>query len=381
MQLNDLLKTAIDSGASDLHVKAGSYPMMRVRGALTPASEERRLEEADLATMTEALLSPDDRQRFEAEHEVDLAYSVPGLGRFRCSVFRQRGSVGLILRVIPAQIASLDALNLPKVLSNIAVEERGLVLLTGTTGSGKSTTLAALVDEINATRTAHIMTIEDPIEFVHRDNRALINQREIGSDTASFARALRSALRQDPDVILVGEMRDFETVETALLAAETGHLVLSTLHTLDATETINRIIAVFPPHQQQQIRIQLAGVLKAVISQRLIPAADGKRRVPAVEVLVSTPYIRDCIIDKEKTRLIPGAIAQGTSQYGMQTFDQSIFDLYERRLVSYEDALRWVSNIDEFKLRVQGISTTTDMTRDEMARAAAETSKITRFGN
>ena len=225
------------------------------------------------------------------------------------------------------------------------------------------------------------MTIEDPIEFVHRDNRALINQREIGSDTASFARALRSALRQDPDVILVGEMRDFETVETALLAAETDHLVLSTLHTLDATETINRIIAVFPPHQQQQIRIQLAGVLKAVISQRLIPAADGKRRVPAVEVLVSTPYIRDCIIDKEKTRLIPGAIAQGTSQYGMQTFDQSIFDLYERRLVSYEDALRWASNIDEFKLRVQGISTTTDMTRDEMARAAAETSKITRFGN
>jgi twitching motility protein PilT len=379
MDFTDLLRTAVDRGASDLHLKAGSYPMMRIRGELTPASEDR-LQTSDLVAMADALLSPEQQQRFVAQREVDLAYSAPDLGRFRCSVFHQRGAVGLILRLIPARVPSLEDLNLPRVLSTIAAEERGLVLVTGTTGSGKTTTLAALIDEINATRTAHVMTIEDPIEYIHTDNRAMINQREIGSDTDTFANALRSALRQDPDVILVGEMRDFETVETALLAAETGHLVLSTLHTLDATETINRIIAVFPPHQQQQIRNQLASVLKAVISQRLVPAADGKRRMPAVEVLVSTAYIRESIVDRDKTRLIPAAIAQGTSQYGMQTFDQSIFGLYERQLVSYEEALRWASNVDEFKLKVQGIATTSDMTRDEMARASSQGPQITRYG-
>jgi twitching motility protein PilT len=261
------------------------------------------------------------------------------------------------------------------------------VLVTGTTGSGKSTTLAAMIDEINSTRTTHVMTIEDPIEYLHRDNRSIVNQREIGVDTNSFTYALRSALRQDPDVILVGEMRDFETIETALLAAETGHLVFSTLHTMDAAETINRIIAVFPPHQQKQIRIQLASVLKAVVSQRLMPKIDGRGRVPAVEVLISTAFIRDCIMDKEKTHQIPGAIAQGTSQYGMQSFDQSIFSLYEQGLVSYEEALRWASNVDEFKLKVQGVSTTADMARDQMARtgrttggAQSNSPEITRFG-
>jgi twitching motility protein PilT len=254
--------------------------------------------------------------------------------------------------------------------------------VTGTTGSGKSTTLAAMIDEINATRTAHIITVEDPIEYLHRDNRSIVNQREIGSDTTSFSQALRSALRQDPDVILVGEMRDFETIETALLAAETGHLVFSTLHTLDATETINRIIAVFPPHQQKQIRIQLAGVLKAIVSQRLIPKIDNRGRAPAVEVLISTAFIRDCIVDKEKTHHIHGAIAQGTSQYGMQTFDQSIFYLFQQKLISYEEALRWASNVDEFKLKVQGISTTSDMSRDQMATAAQTGGppEVTRFG-
>ncbi len=226
-----------------------------------------------------------------------------------------------------------------------------------------------MVDHINATRCVHVMTIEDPIEFLQRDNRSIVNQREVAVDTHSFSYALRSALRQDPDVILVGEMRDFETIETSLVAAETGHLVFSTLHTLDATETINRIIAVFPPHQQKQIRLQLAAVLKAVISQRLIPRADGKGRAAAVEVMISTPFIRDCIVDKEKTHLIPGAIAAGTSQYGMQTFDQSIFMLYEHAVVSYEEALHWASNVDEFKLRVQGIAMTSDAARDEMARA------------
>jgi twitching motility protein PilT len=270
------------------------------------------------------------------------------------------------------------------VLKRIASEERGLVLVTGTTGSGKSTTLAAMIDYINTTRAAHIMTVEDPIEYLHRDHHSIVNQREVAVDTQSFSFALRSALRQDPDVILVGEMRDFETVETALLAAETGHLVFSTLHTLDATETINRIIAVFPPHQQRQVRIQLASVLKAAISQRLLPRADGLGRAAAVEVMVATAFIRDCIVDKDKTSMIHGAIAAGTSQYGMQTFDQSIFALYQQGYVTLDEALRWASNVDEFKLKVQGISTTTDMARDEMAKKASTGAsgvpEITRFG-
>jgi twitching motility protein PilT len=387
MHVNDLLKIAVENGASDLHLKVGTYPMMRVRGTLMPATEERRLEHEDLVSMAAAVLPAGHRDKFKDNHEVDLAYSVAGLGRFRCNAFQQRGTIGMIFRVIPMKVASIEDLMLPRVLKKIAAEERGLVLVTGTTGSGKSTTLAAIVDEINLTRTSHIMTIEDPIEYLHRDNRSIINQREIGVDTNSFAHALRSALRQDPDVILVGEMRDFETIQTALLAAETGHLVLSTLHTLDATETINRIIAVFPPHQQKQVRIQLSSVLKSVISQRLIPKTDARGRVPAVEVLISTAFVRDCIIDKDKSHLIHGAIAQGTSQYGMQTFDQSIFSLYDQKHISYEEALRWCSNVDEFKLKVQGISTTGEMARDQMARAgmAAPVPKaaptITRFGS
>lgn len=380
MHVNDLLKIAVESGASDLHLKVGSYPMMRIRGSLVPAVEDRRLEHDDLVSMAAAVLPTGHREKFKENHEVDLAYSVAGLGRFRCNAFQQRGTIGIIFRVIPMRVSTIEELALPKVLKRIAAEERGLVLVTGTTGSGKTTTLAAMIDEINSTRTTHVMTVEDPIEYLHRDNRSIVNQREIGVDTNSFSHALRSALRQDPDVILVGEMRDFETIETALIAAETGHLVFSTLHTLDATETINRIIAVFPPHQQKQIRIQLASVLKAVISQRLIPKADNKGRVPAVEVLISTAFIRDCIIDKERTHLIHGAIAQGTSQYGMQTFDQSIFSLFEQNLVTYEEALRWASNVDEFKLKVQGISTTADIARDQMARTTTGAPEITRFG-
>jgi twitching motility protein PilT len=381
MHINDLLKKAVEAGASDLHLKVGSYPMMRVRGTLVPAADTKRLGHEDVVAMSASVMSTGQREKFKDSQEVDLAYSVPGLGRFRCNVFQQRGTIGAVLRVIPTKIRNVDELLLPPVLSKIADEERGLVLVTGTTGSGKSTTLAAMVDRINCTRCVHVMTVEDPIEFLHRDNQSIINQREVSVDTRSFAHALRSALRQDPDVILVGEMRDLETIDTALLAAETGHLVFSTLHTLDATETINRIIAVFPPHQQKQVRLQLASVLKAVISQRLIPCADGTGRAPAVEVMISTAFIRDCIVDKEKTHLIHGAIAAGTSQYGMQTFDQSIFSLFQRGVVSYEEALRWASNVDEFKLKVQGISTTTEMTRDEMARAVrVDTAEITRFG-
>ncbi|MEZ5284503.1 MAG: type IV pilus twitching motility protein PilT [Vicinamibacterales bacterium] len=387
MHVNDLLKIAVDKGASDLHLKVGTYPMARVHGQLMRVAEDKKLDHEDLVEMAASIMSATQRQRFKDAQEIDLAYSVPGLGRFRCNVFQQRGTIGMVLRVIPFRVKTIDELMLPPVLRRIAEEERGLVLVTGTTGSGKSTSLAAMIDHINNTRSTHVITIEDPIEYLHRDNIAIITQREIGVDTRSFAYALRSALRQDPDVVLVGEMRDMETIETALHAAETGHLVFSTLHTLDATETINRIISVFPPHQQKQIRLQLAVVLKAAIAMRLVPRADGQGRVPAMEVLVATPFIKDCIIDKEKTHLIPTAIAQGTSQYGMQTFDQSIFDLFTRQQISYDEALRWASNVDEFKLRVQGISTTSDMAREQMASnlfsqpaTSAAQPEITRFG-
>jgi twitching motility protein PilT len=382
MEINELLKVAVASGASDLHLKVGSYPMMRVNGVLVVASEAKRLDRADTEAIAGLLFSPDHLEKFRKAQEVDLAYSVPGLGRFRCNVFQQRGTVGVVMRVIPTRIKTVDELGLPPVLKRIAQEERGLVVVTGTTGSGKSTTLAAMIDHINSMRSCHIMTVEDPIEYLHRDYQSIVNQREVAVDTRSFSQALRSALRQDPDVILVGEMRDFETVETALLAAETGHLVLSTLHTLDATETVNRIISVFPPHQQRQVRIQLASVLKAAIAQRLMPRADGLGRVPAVEVMINTPFIRDCIVDKDKTPLIHGAIAAGTSQYGMQTFDQSIFALYQQGFVTLEEALRWASNVDEFKLKVQGIATTAEMTRDEMARdGGIGQADIIRFGS
>ena len=388
MHVNDLLRVAVESGASDLHLKVSSYPMLRVRGQLVPALSDKRLDHDDMVAIAAAVLPTSLREKFKEQHEVDLAYSVAGLGRFRCNAFQQRGTIGLSFRVIPMKSTTIDDLALPLVLKSIAAEERGLILVTGTTGSGKSTTLAAMINEINSTRTAHIITIEDPIEHLHRDNKSIVNQREVGADTNSFGQALRSALRQDPDVILLGEMRDFETIDTALLAAETGHLVLSTLHTLDATETINRIVAVFPPHYQNQVRSQLASVLRAVVSMRLLPRADGKGRVPAVEVLITTPFIRDCIMDKDKTHLIPGAITQGTSQYGMQSFDQSIFSLFEQKLVSYEEALRWASNVDEFKLKVQGISTVSDLAREDMAKsvrkpaaAAAAPAQITRFGS
>jgi twitching motility protein PilT len=372
MHVNDLLKLAVEKGASDLHLKVGSYPMARIHGHLSPVSEEQRLDHEALVEMAASIMSTSQRQKFKDSQEVDLAYSVPGLGRFRCNVFQQRGTIGVVLRVIPVKVSTIDELHLPPVLKKIAEEERGLVLVTGTTGSGKSTTLAAMIDYINSTRSAHVITIEDPIEYLHRDNQCIINQREIGVDTRSFAYALRSALRQDPDVILVGEMRDMETIETALHAAETGHLVFSTLHTLDATETINRIISVFPPHQQKQIRLQLAAVLKAVISMRLVPRADGKGRVPAVEVLRSTAYIRDCIENKEKTKLIRDAISQGTSQYGMQTFDQSLYRLYRADLISFEEALRQATNPDEFKLKVAGIHSTSDMSSEQMDTAATK---------
>ncbi len=366
MHINDILKVAVERKASDVHLKVGAHPVLRIDGRLQVMSEFKRMMQEDTIAMAFSMMSSRQKERFKQQLEIDIAYSVPGLGRFRCNIFQQRGSVGLVLRLIPSRIQTFKELMLPPVLERISEEQRGLVLVTGTTGSGKSTTLASMIDFINARRIEHIMTIEDPIEFLHRDKKSIINQREVDVDTRGFSVALRSALRQDPDVILVGEMRDYETIETALLAAETGHLVLSTLHTLDATETINRIISVFPPHQQKQIRIQLSAVLKAIVSMRLLPRADGLGRVPAIEVLISTAYIRDCVENKEKTKLIRDAINQGTSQYGMQTFDQSLYLLYKNGLITLEEALRRATNPDEFKLKIQGIQSTSDVSREEM---------------
>ncbi|MEX1312384.1 MAG: type IV pilus twitching motility protein PilT [Candidatus Sulfomarinibacteraceae bacterium] len=366
MHINDILKVAVERKASDVHLKVGAHPVLRMDGRLQVLTEFKRLMQEDTIAMAFSMMSSRQKERFKHQLETDIAYSVPGLGRFRCNIFQQRGSVGIVLRLIPSRIQTFKELMLPPVLERICEEQRGLVLVTGTTGSGKSTSLASMIDYINTRRIEHVMTIEDPIEFLHRDKKSIINQREVDVDTKQFSVALRSALRQDPDVILVGEMRDYETIETALLAAETGHLVLSTLHTLDATETVNRVISVFPPHQQKQIRLQLASVLKAIISMRLLPRADGLGRVPAVEVLIATAYIRDCIENKEKTKLIRDAITQGTSQYGMQTFDQSLYLLYKNGLITLEEALRRATNPDEFKLKIQGIQSTSDMSREEM---------------
>ena len=361
MDINDLLKSAAEKRASDLHFKVGNPPVIRVDGKLTPLEQHPKITQEDVVALAFSVMNTGQKQRFKDHNEVDLAYSAPGLGRFRVNVYQQRGSIGMVCRVIPTKILTIVDLNLPPVVEKLAQEQRGLLLVTGTTGSGKSTTLAAMIDYINRNRADNIITIEDPIEFLHRDRKCLISQREIGSDTESFSIALRSALRQDPDVILVGEMRDFETISTALVAAETGHLVMSTLHTVDAAETVNRIISVFPPYQQKQVRLQFASVIKGIVSMRLVPRADGNGRVPAVEVMVATQTIRECIIDPDKTRKIPDVITAGASQYGMQTFDQSLYQLYQKKLITYEEALRWCSNPEDFALRVKGIQSTSDV--------------------
>ena len=330
MNVDDLLRIAMERRASDLHLKVGNYPHLRIDGELVPLTDQPRVSAEDMLTMAFSMMSARQKQKFKETTEIDMAYGVAGLGRFRVNVFQQRGNVGLVLRVIPTKIRALDELYLPKIVEQICDMPRGLILVTGVTGSGKSTTLAAMVDRVNSTRAEHIITIEDPIEFLHRDKKGYVNQREVEVDTPSFSSALRASLRQDPDVILVGEMRDIETIGTALHAAETGHMVFSTLHTLDAVETINRIIAVFPPPEQKQIRLQLAAVLRAVISQRLVRRIDSEGRVPAVEVMINTAYVRECILIPEKTRAVRDAISAGTSQYGMQTFDQSLWDLFRR---------------------------------------------------
>jgi len=365
MELNEILSVALKYKASDVHLKAGLPPIYRIDGSLRPLPNAPRLSPEKTKEIASEIMNDRQRIRFDETHDLDMAYGVPGLGRFRVNAFSQRGTVSLVFRVIPIEIPDIDNLDLPAVIKKIAMEQRGLVLITGATGSGKSTTLAAIIDFINANRKAHIVTIEDPVEFLHRDKKSIINQREVGADTDSYAVALKSALRQDPDIILVGEMRDQETIETALHAAETGHLVLSTLHTIDATETINRIISVFPPHEQHQIRLQLSSVLRAVISQRLVPRADGKGRVPAVEVLRTTARTRELIDDKDKSKLIRDAIQQGFTSYGMQTFDQSLMVLLKKNYISMEEALRQASNPDDFKLKMSGISSSTDLSWEQ----------------
>jgi twitching motility protein PilT len=356
MTFDQLVSTAGARGASDIHLRAGHVPLVRIDGTLERWTSVAPIGAADLEAIAMRLLPPAHQERLKHQLEVDVAWQAPGVGRVRASVFRQRGTVAISMRLIPAAVPTLEVLGLPPSVVALAAESRGLVLVTGVTGSGKSTTLASLVDLINRTRALHILTIEDPIEFVHKDARAVVTQREIGFDTPSYPSGLRSALRQDPDVILIGEMRDVETIETALIAAETGHLVFSTLHTLDAPETVNRIISVFAPHQQDQVRQQLARVLRAAVSQRLLPRADGRGRVLAAEVLITTPYVRDCIEDPDKTSMIADAIVAGVSQYGMQSFDQAILRLCQQNLVTIEEALRWVTNVEEFKMRLRGIT-------------------------
>jgi len=358
LELNRMLQIAIQGGASDIHIKVGLPPMFRVNGMLLPLKDAERMSPEDTANFAKQIMTPGQLSKFREKLDLDLAYGVPGLGRFRVNAFVQRGSVGLFFRVIPFKVQTIKVLLLPASVAAVADSQRGLILVTGATGSGKSTTLAAMIEHINSTRTAHIITIEDPIEFLIRDKRCIINQREVGADARSFSQALRAALRQDPDVILVGEMRDLESMEIAITAAETGHLVLSTLHTVDAAESITRIFSAFPQPQQRQVRMQLANLLKGVVSQRLVPRADTAGRVPAVEVMVSTGQIRELILNEAQPREITEAIAKGHQQWGSQTFDQSLMALLANGYIAYEEALTQSSNPDDFALRYSGIEST-----------------------
>ena len=384
MHLLAILREAVEQQASDIHLKFGSLPMLRVGGRLLPLEGSERLTRERMESLMGELLTDYHRERLKQNLQVDLAYGSDELGRFRVNVFYQRGELQAALRLIPLRVRQITELHLPPVVERIAAERRGLVLVTGTTGSGKSTTLAAMIDHLNRTSDRHVITVEDPIEYIHGDEKSIITQREVGVDCTSFAAGLKGALRQDPDVILVGEMRDLETIETALLAAETGHLVMSTLHTLDATETITRAISAFPEHQRAQMRLILASILKGVISQRLVPRADGHGMVPAIEVMISTGLVKECIAQQERTRELRDVIARGFTTYGMQTFDQSLMSLWREGLITFEEALTQASNPDDFALKARGISSTSDarwddFDRDEDAANADEPIKVERF--
>jgi twitching motility protein PilT len=363
MNIKKILEMMIAQGGSDLHLKAGLQPVIRIDGKLKHLDFQRPLPK-DMETIADQILTPSQKDRFRRTKEVDFAFGVAGLARFRANFYIQRGSIAMVFRHVPVEIKGIDELALPESIKELSLKQRGLIFVTGTVGSGKSTTLAAMIKEINQKANKNIITIEDPIEFLHHDEKSLINQREIGTDTTSFHEALRHILRQDPDVILIGEIRDALTMEIALMAADTGHLVLSTLHTVDATQTINRVISFFPPHQHQEIRYLLSSTLRAVIAQRLIPMKDGGR-VPAVEVMVVTSTIREYIIDPVKTPLIAQAIKEGVSSHGMQSFDQSLMQLYMEEKITLEEALRNSSNPHEFNLRMKGIHATSDKTWDD----------------
>ncbi|HVK62492.1 MAG TPA: type IV pilus twitching motility protein PilT [Bdellovibrionales bacterium] len=357
MKLIDILTLALKKSASDVHLKAGLVPVIRKHGKLRPLQNGlTQLSSQEIEGMALEIMDPDQREEFAKTKEIDIGFGVSGLGRFRINVFRQRGSVRMVIRNIPHTVPGLDELGLPETIKKIADYERGLVLVTGITGSGKSSTLAALVDHINNTQNSHILTIEDPIEFLIRDRKSIVSQRELGHDTRSFSAALRAALRQDPDVILIGEMRDRETIEIALTAAETGHLVLSTLHTKDAMETINRILGVFDADQREQVRHQLASVLKCVVSQRLARRKDKMGFVPAVEILVSNQRVREMIEDPLKTGDLYAAIEESRDTFGMQSFDQSLMDLLVRDLIDYDEALKLTNNPEDFQLRAAGVA-------------------------
>ncbi len=360
IELKPILEAAAKAGASDIHLRPGLPVIFRVNGALGPYNKDEKLSPDQMEQIINTMLDKKQREKFERKSEIDLAYSVPGLGRFRVNVFMQRSTKAIVLRRIPHEILTLDQLNLPPIIGKISQEHHGLILVTGTTGSGKTTTLAAMIDLINANRSCHIVTIEDPIEILHRSKKSIVDQREVGIDTDSFGEALRSALRQDPNVILVGEMRDLVTIETALRAADTGHLVLSTLHTLDATETISRIISEFPANQQKQIRMLLSTIIKAVISQRLVPTIDGQGRVVAAEIMISNERLRSYIRDETKTNNLREVIGEGKEHYKMQTFDQALMELYKKKIISLETALKECTNADNFKLKISGIDSSED---------------------
>jgi twitching motility protein PilT len=341
--------------------------VLRINGDLSTL-DVPPLRPEDLKVLAEQIMTPKQVKEFAENKEADFAIGVPGIGRFRVNVYQQRGTIAYALRAVPYQVKTVTELNLPAVVEQVAMKPRGLVLVTGVTGSGKSTALAAMIQHINEKRHANVITIEDPIEFLHRDNKSSINQREVGADTGSFSVALRRVLRQDPDVILIGEIRDLETLEVALKAADTGHLVFSTLHTTDATQTINRVISFYAPHQQAEVRFTLASALSAVISLRLVPRADGKGRVPAVEILVNTAAVSDQIRDMSKSLNIPDLIKEGTVQYGMQTFDQSLMQWHKKKVISFEQAMFYASNPSEFALRVQGVEASSDTSWDDFQR-------------
>ncbi len=361
MNVITILEKMVQLNASDLHLKVASPPILRIDGVLESLDMPAPSQE-DLVKIADQILTPRQKKIFDDTREVDFGFGVPGLSRFRCNFYVQRGTICMVYRRIPFSVPSFEELNLPAAIKDLAMSTRGLILVTGTVGSGKSTTLASMIQHINQTSRKSIITIEDPVEFLLRDDKSIISQREVGMDTLSFNEGLRHVLRQDPDVILIGEIRDMDTMKIALMAADTGHLVLSTLHTTDAAQTVNRTISFFPPHQHEEIRFMLASTLKAVISMRLLPAAAGKGRVPAIEIMVCTAAIRDYIIDPAKTPSIRTAIQEGVNQYGMQTFDQAIMRLYKQQTITLEDALKSCTNPAEFSLRVKGIEATSDKT-------------------